>query len=424
MRVLVVGSGGREHAIVWKIAQSNGVEKIYCVPGNGGIAEQAECVDIKADDMEGIAGFALQNKIDLTVVGPEAPLAKGIVNLFNSKGLRIFGPTKEAARIESSKVFMKELTKKHNVPTALFEIFRDSSSAKRYINGLKGKFVVKADGLAGGKGVIVCSSKEEGIQAVEAIMEKKVFKDAGSKVIVEECLEGEEASIIVITDGKDTIPLASSQDHKRVYDADKGPNTGGMGAYSPAPAVSEGVMSGIMSEIINPTIQGLRQEGIIYKGVLYAGIMITDSGPKILEFNCRFGDPESQAIFPRLKSDLVGLIEASIDDEIDVLSLAWDEKVCVSVVLASGGYPGEYKTGLEVEGLDSVANLKEVVVFHAGTKKQDGKYLTAGGRVLNVTALGGDIKEAIDRCYNAVNLIEFEGMHFRRDIGSRALQRL
>ena len=423
MRILVVGSGGREHALIWKIRQSPLAGKIFCAPGNGGISQVAECADIKADDITGLIGFATKNKIDLTMVGPEAPLADGIVNRFSVNGLRVFGPSKEAARIESSKVFMKELAKKYDIPTAAFEVFKESVKAKKYINSIKGKFVVKADGLAGGKGVVVCSSKDEGIAAIEAMMDQKLFREAGEKVIIEECLEGEEASIIVVTDGKDVVPLVSAQDHKRVFDGDVGPNTGGMGAYSPAPVVSADMMARVMKEIIKPTIDALRKEGVRYTGALYAGIMITEKGPQALEFNCRFGDPETQAILPRLKSDFVELIEASVDDEIDMASLQWDARPCVSVVLSSGGYPGGYKTGFEIEGLDALEKTKDVHVFHAGTKVAGDKIVTSGGRVLNVTALGSDIKDAIERCYNAVNLIEFEGMHFRRDIGYRALNR-
>ncbi|MFH1779387.1 MAG: phosphoribosylamine--glycine ligase [Candidatus Omnitrophota bacterium] len=422
MKILVIGSGGREHAIVWKLAQSKSVDKIYCTPGNGGIAQLAECVEIKADDIDGLAEYATKERIDLTVVGPETPLAKGIVDKFNSKGLKIFGPTKKAAQIESSNVFMKMLMRKLRIPTASFEVFDNSAKAKKYINCLSGKFVIKADGLAGGKGAIVCQTKDEGLKTINAIMEEKIFSDAGNRVIIEERLEGEEASIIVVTDGKDIVPLASSQDHKRVYDGDTGLNTGGMGAYSPAPVISNEIFDKIMKEIIMPAIDGLRDEGVPYQGVLYAGIMMTNSGPKILEFNCRFGDPETQAVFPRLKSDLVELIDASVDEEIDTISLEWDKRPCVSVVISSEGYPGTYRTGLEIEGLESIKKLKDIYVFHAGTKKADDKIVTSGGRVLNVTALGRNIKDAIDRCYEAVNLIHFEGMHFRRDIGFRALK--
>ncbi|HRZ66775.1 MAG TPA: phosphoribosylamine--glycine ligase, partial [Candidatus Omnitrophota bacterium] len=407
MRVLIVGSGGREHALAWKIKQSTLVDKVYCAPGNGGISSIAECVDIKPDDITGLIGFATRNKIDLTVVGPEAPLALGIVDRFCVNGLRVFGPSKEAAKIEASKVFMKQLMKKYGIPTADFEVFEDSARAKKYIGGLKGGFVVKADGLAAGKGVVVCSSKEQGISAVESIMERKDFRTAGNRIIIEECLEGEEVSMLVITDGKDCIPLASAQDHKRIFDGDNGPNTGGMGAYSPAPVATPELTDSVMNDIIKPTIAAMGKENARYTGVLYAGIMVTAAGPKVLEFNCRFGDPETQAILPRLKSDLIELIEASIDDEIDIAKPDWDERPCVSVVLSSGGYPGEYETGFEIEGLDALEKARDVYVFHAGTRLADGKTVTAGGRVLNVTALGSDIRDAIDRCYNAVNLIEF-----------------
>jgi phosphoribosylamine--glycine ligase len=423
MRVLIIGSGGREHALAWKIKQSTLVDKVYCAPGNGGISSIAECVDIKPDDITGLIGFATRNKIDLTVVGPEAPLALGIVDRFCVNGLRVFGPSKEAAKIEASKVFMKQLMKKYNIPTADFEVFEDSARAKKYIEGLKRNFVVKADGLAAGKGVVVCSSKEQGIAAVESMMERHDFRNAGNRIIIEECLEGEEVSVLVITDGKDCVPLASAQDHKRIFDGDNGPNTGGMGAYSPAPVATPELTGSVMNDIIKPTIAALGKENARYTGVLYAGIMVTNAGPKVLEFNCRFGDPETQVILPRLKSDLIDLIEASIDDEIDIAKPDWDERACVSVVLSSGGYPGEYETGFEIEGLDALDKAKDVFVFHAGTKLSDGRTVTAGGRVLNVTALGSDIRDAIDKCYNAVNLIEFEGMHFRRDIGHKALKR-
>ena len=423
MRVLVVGSGGREHALAWKIRQSTLVDKVYCAPGNGGISKIAECIDVKPDDITGLIGFATRNKIDLTVVGPEAPLANGIVDRFCVNGLRVFGPSKEAARIEASKIFMKELMRKYSIPSADFEVFDDSARAKKYIEGLEGNFVVKADGLAAGKGVVVCSSNDAGVSAVESMMDRRDFRDAGSRILVEECLEGEEASILVITDGKDCVPLASAQDHKRVFDGDNGPNTGGMGAYSPAPVMTAELMDSVMKDIIKPAIAAMGKEGARYTGVLYAGIMVTSAGPKVLEFNCRFGDPETQAILPRLKSDIIELIEASIDDEIDMARPEWDERPCVSVVLSSGGYPGDYETGFEIDGLDALEKSKDVYVFHAGTKVSEGKTVTSGGRVLSVTALGSDIKDAIDRCYNAVNLVEFEGMHFRRDIGHRALKR-
>ena len=429
MRILVIGSGGREHALVWKIAQSKLVDKIFCAPGNGGILRHAECIDIKADDIKGLLDFARKEKIDLTVVGPEAPLAVGIVDEFNNHKLRIFGPTKRAARLEASKVFAKELMAKYNVPTANFKIFDNADAAKKYIEKIGVPCVVKADGLAQGKGVIIAKTIDEAEEAVDSIMQKKIFGDAGNKVIIEDCLEGQEASIIVITDSKEVIALASSQDHKRVFDNDSGPNTGGMGAYSPAPVVTSELSKEILEKIVYRTIDGLVKEGITYRGVLYAGVMLTKEGPKTLEFNVRFGDPETQAILPRLKSDLLETMMATSEDKLNRVvklgGLSWDNRACVCVACASGGYPGDYEKGKEIFGLDEAANMKDVVVFHAGTKSliANGKshIVTSGGRVLGVTGLGNTIKEAIDRTYQAVEKIHFEGMHYRKDIGRRAL---
>ena len=430
MRVLVIGSGGREHALVWKIAQSKLADKIFRAPGNGGISKQAECIDIKADDTKGLLDFARKEKIDLTVVGPEAPLAVGIVDEFNEHKLRIFGPTKKAARLEASKVFAKELMAKYNVPTANFKIFDNADAAKKYIEKIGAPCVVKADGLAQGKGVIVAKTIDEAEKAVDSIMQKKIFGDAGNKVILEECLEGQEASILVITDSKEVIPLASSQDHKRIFDNDQGANTGGMGAYSPAPVVTSELSKEILEKIVYRTIGGLVKEGITYRGVLYAGIMLTKEGPKTLEFNVRFGDPETQAILPRLKSDLLETMMATSEDKLNRVvklgGLSWDNRACVCVVCASGGYPGNYEKGKEIFGLDEAAKMKDVVVFHAGTKSliANGKshIVTSGGRVLGVTGLGNTIKEAIDRTYQAVEKIHFEGMHYRKDIGYKALK--
>ena len=429
MKVLVVGSGGREHAIVWKIAQSPKVKKIYCAPGNGGIARQAELIDIKTDDMEGLANFAGLEKIDLTVVGPETPLVGGIVDLFEKRGLRIFGPGKESALLEGSKVFAKELMKRFGVPTAAFEVFESSDKARGYIEKMDSPCVVKADGLCAGKGVVVAKTKKEALDAIGEMMDDKVFGEAGRRVIIEECLEGEEASIIVISDGKNFVNLASSQDHKRVYDGDRGPNTGGMGAYSPAPVVTDELYKKIEDGILRPVFQGLGREGKPYKGALYVGVMATPSGPKVLEFNVRLGDPETQAILPRLKSDLVDIMERSIDGTLTGARLEWDRRPCVSVVAASGGYPGHYDKGKEITGLAELDGMKDVVVFHAGTKKGMRKinggdfYITVGGRVLAVSALGGDIKSAIDNCYSAAEKIRFDGMHYRKDIGFRAITR-
>jgi len=429
MKILVIGSGGREHALVWKIAQSKLVDKIFCAPGNGGISQQAECIDIKAEDIPKLLDFARKEKIDLTVVGPEAPLAQGIVDEFSNYKLKIFGSNKKAAQLESSKVFAKQLMAKYRVPTADFKIFDNSDEAKKYIENKGTPCVVKADGLAQGKGVIVAKTIDEAKQAVTSIMQEKIFGDSGNKVIIEDCLEGQEASIIVLTDSKEVIPLSSSQDHKRIFDNDTGPNTGGMGAYSPAPVVSPELFKEILDKVIYRTIDGLVKEGIDYRGVLYAGIMITKDGPKVLEFNVRFGDPETQAIFPRLKSDLLEAMLAATETKLSKLlnsgGLSWDNRACVCVVCASGGYPGEYEKGKEIFGLAEAAKMKDIVVFHAGTKElrnsKQPKIVTNGGRVLGVTGLGVTIKEAINKTYQAVEKISFEGMHYRRDIGKKAL---
>ncbi len=424
MKILVIGSGGREHALVWKIAQSKYVNKIFCAPGNGGISQQAECVDIKADDLDGLLSFAKKEKIDLTVVGPEAPLAAGIVDQFDRYGLVIFGPNSKASQLEASKVFAKELMAKYEVPTADFQIFDNPIEANRYIDKRGVPCVVKADGLAQGKGVVVAKTVEEAKIAVASMMEEKIFGDAGNKVIIEECLEGQEASILVFTDSREVIPLASSQDHKRILDGDNGPNTGGMGAYSPAPIITPLLHNEIIDKIVYRTIEGLTREGIEYKGVLYAGIMLTREGPKALEFNVRFGDPETEAILPRLNSDLVEVMLATAGSKLTKVvksgGLIWDRRFCVCVVCASAGYPGNYEKNKEIFGLNEAAKMQDIVVFHAGTKKTT-NYFTNGGRVLGVTGLGNSIKEAIDKTYKAVEKIHFEGMHYRRDIGSKAI---
>jgi len=418
----VIGSGGREHALVWKIAQSKLVAKIFCAPGNGGIAHLAECVDIKADDVFGLLEFARKEKIDLTVVGPEVTLSLGIVDEFIKAGLKIFGPRKQAANLEASKVFSKELMAKYKVPTADFRVFDDPEAAKKYIEKIGAPCVVKADGLAAGKGVVVAKTIKDAKDAVTSMMQDKIFGDAGKKIVIEDCLVGQEASILVITDSKQVLALASAQDHKRVFDNDQGANTGGMGAYSPASIVTPDVLVEVMEKIIYRTIDGLAREGIGYRGILYAGIMLTKEGPKALEFNVRFGDPETQAILPRLKSDLVEVMLAATEEElIKVKNLYWDSRACVCVVCASGGYPGDYAKDKEIKGLDEAEKLKDIVVFHAGTKKAGNKILTSGGRVLGVTGLGATIEHAIHKTYKAVSRINFEGMHFRRDIGAKAL---
>jgi len=422
MKVLVIGSGGREHALVWKLKQSPKVDKVYCAPGNGGIAKDAECVNIKPEDVAGLLNFARDKKIGLTVVGPEVPLAAGIVDDFTKAGLKVFGPSRGLAMLEASKVFAKEAMRRFNIPTADFKVFYDPDAAKKYITKLP--VVIKADGLAAGKGVIIAKTKKEAELVIDDMMVKRVFGLAGERIIIEECLEGEEASFLVISDGKNIAALASSQDHKRIFDNDKGPNTGGMGAYSPAPVVDEAMHKRIMDEVIISLIGGLAKEGRPYKGVLYAGIMVTKKGPEVLEFNVRFGDPETQAILPRLKTDLVDLCLASIDGNLNDIKLEWKNRSAVCVVLASGGYPGDYIKGIEISGLeDAVWEADDTVVFHAGTKTDGRKFFTAGGRVLNVVSLGNDIKEAVDNTYKAVSKIKFEGMHYRKDIGRRALEK-
>jgi phosphoribosylamine---glycine ligase len=424
MKILVIGSGGREHALVWKIAQSKLVDKIFCAPGNGGTGALAENIDIKAEDITGLLEFSRKERIDLTVVGPEVPLTLGIVDEFEKYHLPIFGPNKRAAAMEGSKVFSKELMRKYKVPTADFQVFDDASKARAYIEKIGAPCVVKADGLAAGKGVIVAKTSDEAKAAVKQIMENRIFGDAGNRVIIEECLAGQEASILVLTDSKDVIPLVSSQDHKRIFDNDQGPNTGGMGAYSPAPVVTSALFDDIMKNIIYRTIDGLVKEGITYRGILYAGVMLTKDGPKTLEFNARFGDPETEAILPRLKTDLVEAMLATASGNLGKFAkasgLSWEDRSCVCVVCAAKGYPGDYKKGLPVTGLDAVATIKDVMVFHAGTKQSSG-IVTNGGRVLCVTGLGATIKDAINKTYQAVGKINFEGMQYRKDIGRRAL---
>lgn len=424
MRILVIGSGGREHALVWKIAQSKLVDKVFCAPGNAGIAKLAECVDIKAEDVSGLLNFAKKEKVDLTIVGPEVVLSLGIVDEFIKYKLKIFGPNKKAAQMESSKVFSKQLMKKYDVPTADFKVFDNPEEAKKYIDKIGAPCVVKADGLAAGKGVVVAKSVDEAKQAVVAIMQDMIFGSAGEKIIVEECLEGQEASIIVITDSEEVVVLASAQDHKRINDFDQGPNTGGMGAYSPASVVTPDLFLEILDKIIYRTIDGMVKEGLDYRGVLYAGVMLTKDGPKTLEFNVRFGDPETQAILPRLKSDLTEILIAASEKKIsDLKILEWDNRDCVCVVCTAGGYPGKYETGKEIFGLEDLDKMNDVIVFHAGTKFQANKIVTSAGRVLGVTGLGDSIKNAIDNTYAAVQKLSFEGMHYRRDIGAKAMRR-
>jgi phosphoribosylamine--glycine ligase len=421
MNVLVIGSGGREHALVWKIRQSPRVSRVYCAPGNGGIAGLAECVAIKADDVPGLLEFALEHSIDLTVVGPEVPLVLGIVDAFETAGLKIFGPSKAAAQLEGSKVFAKDFMARHHIPTAKYRSFDRYDEAQAAVPEFTHPVVVKADGLAAGKGVSITTSAVSTSGTITLMMRDQVFKEAGKTIVIEEFLEGEEASILAVCDGKKYLLLDSSQDHKRIFDNDQGPNTGGMGAYSPAPVVTPELWKTIADTIIAPVVKGMRDEGHPFKGILYAGIMVTKDGPKVLEFNVRFGDPETQAVLPRLKTDLVEVMLASVDGRLKGLKLEWDQRACVSVVMAAGGYPGEYTTGKTISGLDQVP--KDAIVFHAGTKKQGEKIVTSGGRVLGVTALGAGIADAIKNAYQAVGKISFEGCQYRRDIGKKALKR-
>jgi phosphoribosylamine---glycine ligase len=421
MNILVLGSGGREHALVWKIQQSPKVKKIYCAPGNAGIADLAECVDISVEDTAKLLKFAKDKAIDLTVVGPEAPLVNGIVDIFEKNGLKIFGPNKAAAQLEASKAFSKEFLHRRNIPTAVYKIFTEPDKAVEFLSDSSYPIVVKADGLAAGKGVIICKDFKEAREAIDAIMVKKVFGAAGDKVVVEECLDGPEASILAISDGKNFFVLETAQDHKRIFDDDLGPNTGGMGAYSPAPVVTPEMMNKIITRIIEPSIRGMAKEGTPFKGVLYAGLMLTYQGPQVLEFNVRFGDPETQAVLPRLKTDLVELMLASVDEKLDKMALKWETRPCVSVIMASGGYPGNYETGIPIEGLSKIKD-PDTVVFHSGTKLKGKQIVTSGGRVLAVTALGKTLEDAIERAYRAVEQIKFEHAFFRRDIGAKALR--
>ncbi len=422
MKILVIGSGGREHALVWKIGQSPKVEKVFCAPGNAGIGEMVKLVPIGPEEIEKLSDFAEKEKIDLTVVGPEIPLTLGIVDLFEKRGLRIFGPNCGAARLEGSKAFAKEIMEENRIPTAAAVTFSDPASAKRYV-AQKKSCVVKADGLAGGKGVTVCSVRGEAEAAIDDIMVRKAFGEAGDKVVVEELLIGEEASFMALTDGEHILPLASSQDHKRVFDGDRGPNTGGMGAYSPATVVDATVHRDIHVRILKPLLDGLKRKGVRYQGVLYVGLMITDEGPKVLEFNARFGDPECQPVIMRLKSDLVPLLEAAIEGRLNRVESEWEDGASVCVVLCAGGYPGAYQKGKKIRGLEDLKDWGEGFVFHAGTAKRDDQWLTSGGRVLGVTALGKNIEKAVRAVYQAVDKIQWEGMHYRTDIAQRALNR-
>jgi len=422
MKVLVIGSGGREHTLVWKMTQSPKVSKVYCAPGNAGISNLAQCVNIDADSIEKLVGFAKKEKIDLTVVGPELPLSRGIVNEFNQQGLRIFGPNKEAAEIESSKVFSKYLLKKYNIPTANYQVFQNSEKALAYIQQQTFPLVIKADGLAAGKGVFIVKNLLEARDALNALMEENKFGEAGRQVIIEEFLEGEEVSILAFCDGKTVIPMVSSQDHKKIFDNDLGPNTVGWGLIPRCLFIPDEFEKRVLEEILKPTVKGLRNEGKEYKGVLYAGLILTKEGPKVLEFNARFGDPETQVILPRLKTDLIDILNAVIDSTLHKISIEWENNAAVCVVVASGGYPGKYQKGKVINGLERLEKMKDIIAFHAGTKFQEGRVVTLGGRVLGITVWDETISKAKEKAYKGVKEIYFEDMYYRKDIAAKAIK--
>ena len=418
MKVLVVGSGGREHAIVWAISKSPRVSKIYCAPGNAGISRLAECIPIKALEFEKLADFAQEEKIDLIMVAPDDPLCLGAVDYFTGRGLRAFGPVKAAAEIEGSKVFAKNLMKKYGIPTAAYEVFDDSMAAKSYLRSRNTyPAVIKAEGLALGKGVIIAQSEKEAFEAVEEIMEDRKFGEAGSRVVIEEFLTGQEVSVLAFTDGKTIVPMVSAQDHKRAYDGDEGLNTGGMGTFSPSRLYTKEIAEECMRNIFLPTMQAMNAEGRTFRGVLYFGLIMTEQGVKVIEYNSRFGDPEAQVVLPRLKTDLLDIFDAVIDGRLSELDIKWNDEAAVCVVLASGGYPEQYETGYPITGLEEAEKLG-AILFHAGTKLDaEGRFITAGGRVLGVTAMGENLDKAIANAYKAVKKIHFEKMHYRTDIG-------
>ena len=424
MKILVVGGGGREHALVWKIMQCPRVREIYCAPGNAGIAEVAHCVDMDVVDLDGLSRFAMDREIDLTVVGPELPLTQGIVDRFESRGLKIFGATQKAAALEGSKALCKDILRRHGIPTADYQVFNDKDRAAAHIRSRVAPLVVKADGLAAGKGVIVAQTKEEALEALDRIMVAREFGSAGDRVVIEDCLLGEEASFLVFTDGERVLPMASSQDHKAVFDDDQGPNTGGMGAYSPAPVVTEDVHQRIMEDIMVPLVRAMEAEGRTYRGILYGGLMIDGGKPYVLEFNARFGDPEAQPILMRMKSDIVPLLMACVDGSLEGMEIEWDSRAAICVVMCARGYPGSYEKNMVVHGLSEVTQMEDAVVFHAGTRLDGETIVTNGGRVLGVTALGDGIPQAVQKVYEGVARIHWKAMHYRRDIGRKALERL
>ena len=425
MRILLIGGGGREHALAWKLVQSPNVEKLYAAPGNPGMAllQKCECINLNVDDLEGVADYAEEKSIDLTVVGPEAPLVAGLADVFKRRGLPVFGPSKAAAQLEGSKAFSKELMAKYNIPTAFFKICEDIDTAKAYVEEKGAPIVVKADGLAAGKGVVVAMTKEEALAAIDEMMGDHKFGAAGARLVLEEYMEGEEASLLAFTDGKTVVPMIAAQDHKRVFDGDEGPNTGGMGTYAPAPVMTDILRLKATELVLKPVVEAMAKEGTPYQGCLYAGLMIKGDSVKVVEFNCRFGDPETQVVLPLLDGDLADIMLACATGTLDMVDVAWHNKAAVCVVMASGGYPESYEKGKEITGLAAAEEDKDVVVFHAGTKEAEGKIVTSGGRVLGVTAVDSSIKAARDRAYAAVEKIAFEKNFYRKDIAWRALKR-
>jgi phosphoribosylamine---glycine ligase len=423
MKVLVIGSGGREHAIVWALNNSPAVTKIFCAPGNPGIGEIAECVSLKVDDIKGLAQFAVTNKIDLTVVGSELPLVLGIVDVFEEHGLKIFGPSKDAARLEGSKLFLKSFLKRNNIPTADYATFNQSEyeQAIQYIQEHTAPYVIKTDGLAAGKGVAICLTSTDALKTLDDYFRLKVFGDAGNNIVVEEFMTGEEASVFALCDGENYVLLSSAQDHKQIFDGDKGKNTGGMGAYSPAPIVTASILEQVEKKIIQPTLKGMKAEGYAYKGCLYVGLMIKENNAKVVEFNVRLGDPETQVVLPLIDSDVYELFYSCATGTVDKYTLQLKQSSAVVVVVASNGYPDDYERGKEIHGLKEA--VKDAIVFHAGTKKNGEKYVTAGGRVLGVTAIGSELKSTIEQAYNSVHKISFDGAYYRTDIGQKGLRR-
>jgi len=423
MNILLIGSGGRENALAWKLAQSSRVEELYIAAGNPGTKEFGENLDFDESNQEALLEFALKEKIDITVVGPEAPLAAGIVDLFEEHGLKVFGPNQKAAQLESSKAFSKELMQKYQIPTAAYKSFTEAEKAVEYIKKKGAPIVVKASGLAAGKGVIVARTEKEAVEAVETIMKDEKFGEAGEEVVIEEFLEGEEATILAFCDGKTIVPMIASQDHKPAYDGGKGPNTGGMGAYAPAPVVNEQIKEKFQAEIMEPTLKALQSEGLDFKGIIYFGLMIKDSKAKILEYNVRFGDPEAQVVLALLKTDLVDIMEAVVEEKLDQVEIKWSDQKALCVVMASGGYPIEYEKGKEITGIKDAESAEDIIVFQAGTRLEGDKLLTDGGRVLAVTALGDNFEEVIEKAYNGVEKINFADFHIRNDIGHKALKK-